>query len=480
MSTAVIIGGGASGLASAFYIQKFLPKYAKVIVLESAKRAGGWMYTSKYSDGCIFEHGPRSLRPVGEQGKNTLQLVEELGLAKDVLPVFRSDPAAKNRYLYVEGKLCAMPNGVGGLFKTLPPFSKPLIKSVGLEPFHRRCKENDESIHSFVRRRLGQEMADIAIDAMCRGIFAGDCRKLSVQACLPPLHRMEKEYGSILAGALFGSKGPKEQLSGLPKRAKQEGWASWSLRQGMQGLAESMTQAVNNTHGGEVRFGSRCVKLYPSSGDAGKITVQTDSDTIHADLVVSAIYSKDLASLLPGTMEGLREDLSALPSVHVVVVNLEYKDDVLPVKGFGHLLPSYENKSILGIVYDSCTFPEHNRKGSPNSTRLTVMMGGAWYDQLLNADGVLPDGKELVWKATEAAAKQLGIRSHPIRWHVSLNKECIPQYQVGHVTWVDGLEEKLRQSKLPLHLVGASYRGPAVNDCINNARKMVQAMATGT
>ena len=51
------------------------------------------------------------------------------------------------------------------------------------------------------------QMADIAIDAMVRGIFAGDCRKLSVQACFPPLYQMEQKHGSLFAGALFGSKG---------------------------------------------------------------------------------------------------------------------------------------------------------------------------------------------------------------------------------------------------------------------------------
>lgn len=478
MSTAVIIGAGASGLASAFYIQKFLPKFSKVIVLESSKRVGGWVNSTQHPDGCIFELGPRSLRPVGEQGRNTLELVEELGLAKDVLPVFRSDASAKNRYLYVRDKLCPLPNSLSGIFKTLPPFSKPIISSVALELFRPRSKGGDESVHSFVKRRLGQEMADIAIDAMVRGIFAGDCRKLSAQACFPPLFKMEQEFGSLIAGALLSSKGPKPKLTGLARKAKEESWASWSLAHGMADLTESLADAVGNTRGGEVRVGSPCVSLAPSSDTPGKITVVTESDRIQADLVVSAIYSKDLASLLPQSMEDLRSDLSLLPSVNVVVVNLEYKDNVLPVKGFGHLLPSSENKQILGIVYDSCTFPEHNRKGCPDSTRLTVMMGGAWFKHLLKRDGTLPQGSELVWMAREAAAKQLGIKSHPIRYQVSLQKECIPQYQLGHVSWVQGLEEKIHQSGLPLHLVGASYRGPAINDCINNARKMVASLAT--
>ncbi|KAK6960662.1 protoporphyrinogen oxidase, partial [Biomphalaria glabrata] len=82
---------------------------------------------------------------------------EELGLTKHVLPIFPSDPAAKNRYLFVDGKLCALPTNAWSMFKKLPPFTKPLITSLWKEPFHRRSNEQDESIYSYVRRRLGPE-----------------------------------------------------------------------------------------------------------------------------------------------------------------------------------------------------------------------------------------------------------------------------------------------------------------------------------
>ncbi|BFZ00355.1 hypothetical protein BsWGS_03394 [Bradybaena similaris] len=474
MPTAVVIGGGVSGLASAYYIQRYLPQFSKVIVLESSKRVGGWVNTTINPDGCIFEHGPRSLRPVGEQGRNTLQLAEELGLTRHVLPILRSDPAAKNRYLYVKGKLWALPNSVVSLFKKLPPFSEPLIKTIISEPFHRRCNEPDETVHSFVSRRFGREVADIAIDAMCRGIFAGDCRSLSVQACFPPLHEMEQKHGSLVAGLLFGSKSPKVESSGLVREAMDGKWASWSLRYGLQQLTDAVADAVTNTRGGEVRKHSKCLGIQPK--DNRKVLVRTEGDSIEADLVISSVYSKDLASLLPASMSGLKEKLSTLESVNVIVVNLEYKDDVLSVKGFGHLLPSSEGGPLLGMVYDSCTFPEQGRKGCPNSTRLTVMMGGAWYDKLLTSKGLLPSGPEIVEMASKAAATHLGIRARPIRSHVTLQEECIPQYRVGHMKWVADVEEQIQQSKLPLKLVGASYRGPAINDCINNARKAIEAM----
>ena len=55
-------------------------------------------------------------------------------------------------------------------------------------------------------------------------------------------------------------------------------------------------------------------------------------------------FSSDLASLFPAEMSDLTEDLWSLPAVNVVVVNLEYKEDVLPVKVLlGMIFPSNLN-----------------------------------------------------------------------------------------------------------------------------------------
>ena len=43
-------------------------------------RLGGWIQTTKSDDGFTFEHGPRTVRPAGPQGANTLELVEDLEL----------------------------------------------------------------------------------------------------------------------------------------------------------------------------------------------------------------------------------------------------------------------------------------------------------------------------------------------------------------------------------------------------------------
>ena len=50
-------------------------------------------------DGTIYEHGPRMIRPAGVPGMNTLELVEEIGLADNIVPLIAGHPATKNRLL---------------------------------------------------------------------------------------------------------------------------------------------------------------------------------------------------------------------------------------------------------------------------------------------------------------------------------------------------------------------------------------------
>ncbi|NWU29416.1 PPOX oxidase, partial [Dyaphorophyia castanea] len=116
-----------------------------------------------------------------------------------------------------------------------------------------------------------------------------------------------------------------------------------------------------------------------------------------------------LAEALPPEAEPLARELRRIPAASVAVVNLQYEGAALPVTvravpaavpdpqecpqppggdpspapppGFGHLVPSSEDPALLGIVYDSVAFPEHDGTRGTPSLRLTVMLGGAWFRQ---------------------------------------------------------------------------------------------------
>ncbi|XP_067425746.1 protoporphyrinogen oxidase isoform X2 [Emydura macquarii macquarii] len=420
--TVAVLGGGISGLAACYYLAR----------------------------------SPRAPK------------VSELGLDADVLPVPGDHPASKNRYLYVSGALHKLPAGIGGVLRTVPPFTRPLLWSGLRELVAPRGTQPDETIHGFVSRRFGKELADIAIDSLCRGVFAGDCRALSVRSCFPALFEAERRRRSVILGmALGGGKGPALD-SALSRRASDERWSQWSLRGGVATLPEALQDFLSR-HGVEMHCHVRLRRLERTGAEHWQITLEDGS--VRADHVISALPARALAVLLPGWAEPLAQELRSMEAVSVGVVNLQYHRATLPITGFGHLVPSFEDSSLLGIVYDSVAFPEQNGTGDP-SVRLTVMLGGAWFTQGFGDPAAVPQAM-LLKRAKEAVRAHLGLAGEPSRAIVKVLTACIPQYTLGHWQRIETISRYLEQEGLPLSLIGASYQGVSVNDCIYNAKTAV-------
>ncbi|KAK1895446.1 Protoporphyrinogen oxidase [Dissostichus eleginoides] len=471
MTTVAVLGGGIGGLAASYYLCKS-PQVTKVIVLESSSRFGGWLSSTRRSDGAVFEHGPRGIRPAGAVGRNTLNMVDDLGLGGEILPVDYSHVASKNRYVYVNKQLHRMPSGISGLLRTVPPFSRPLLLNVAKEILVRKGKEDDETIHSFVSRRLGKELADIAVDSLCRGVFAGDCRKLSVRSCFPVLFNAEQRRGSLTLGMLLGS-GPTPLLppGPLAQRSQTESWAQWSLRSGMQSFPESLSEFLQQSGRVQLHRDAGVQHITPA---ASGWKIELEDGVISADHIISAMPAKALSSVLPPSCQPLSQLLQDISMVTVAVVNLEYEGSILPVTGFGHLIPSSENPVVLGVVYDSVPFPQHNRPEG-HTTRLTVMMGGAWFQEVFGSPETVTD-ECLLAKATEAVRSQLGVTSAPCWSWVALQKDCIPQYYQGHFRKVESMRHLIKENNLSLSLIGSSYDGVSVNDVIFSGRTAAEEL----
>ncbi|XP_048368366.1 protoporphyrinogen oxidase isoform X3 [Sphaerodactylus townsendi] len=398
-------------------------------------------------------------------------MVSELGLDADVLPVCGDHPASKNRYLYVGGSLHKLPSGIGGIVRRVPPFTRPLVWSGLKDLTAPRGSEADESIHVFVKRRFGQELADIIIDCLCRGVFAGDCRALSMRSCFPALFQAEKTHRSVILGMILGGGKSIPADSPLIRRAQKERWSQWSLRNGMEALPEALADFLKH-RAVEIHRDASVKRLDRTA--TGRWQISLEDGVVEADHVISALPAKALAKSLPNWAEPLSRELSAFSTVSVGVVNLQYKGVKLPVMGFGHLVPSFEDSSLLGVVYDSVAFPEQDGSRGP-AVRLTVMLGGAWFTPSLGDPDTISDAT-LVNRARAAVKEQLGVSSEPSRTIVKVHKACIPQYTLGHWKNLETIANYLKERQLPLSLVGASYEGVSVNDCIFNSRKAVSSL----
>ena len=193
MPRVVIVGGGISGLALAYRLERRLHD-AEVIVLEERERLGGTIGTER-RDGFQVEIGPNGFL---DNKPFAISLCLELGLGERLISA--SEEARRNRYLFLDGRLHLLPNSLASFLSSdvITWRTRFLLLAERFRP--KRRHGGDESIDAFVRRRVGRELAETLADAFVTGIHAGDPKLLSVQAALPRLAELEREYGSVLRG----------------------------------------------------------------------------------------------------------------------------------------------------------------------------------------------------------------------------------------------------------------------------------------
>ncbi|MFN0065665.1 MAG: protoporphyrinogen oxidase [Chlamydiales bacterium] len=298
----------------------------------------------------------------------------------------------------------------------LTPFSPKILlaylPALLVDLFAQPAKE-DESIAQFFTRHFSRKVAEDLIDPMCRGVFGGDITKLSMESCFPCLWKIDQEFGSILRG-MRKKKQPKHKVS------------LYSFKEGMESLPRALAHAL----GKRIHLNTPVTKIEPGLVNG----------IFPADVIISALPFPALQNLLP--------QLSLhLPWQKITAVNLGWRNHSLPQRGFGFLAPSKEQQPFLGMTWDSQIFPEQS-----SGTRACLMT----HDE--------PN------KAVESALKLLRLPSPDIK---IVQEAHIPQYPVGHKKALDALRKQLPEH---FYLLGNSYSGVAVNDCVNAAKSLSDAL----
>lgn len=482
-----VLGGGIAGLASAFFASREFPN-TKITVYEGGAETGGWIKSKRVQvpGGEVnFETGPRTLR----NSTVTAHLVQELGLVDDLVFTKRSEPGALNRFIYYPDRLNRLPSKVptlGELF-TLAR-SGILSGALGVikEPLQpkRPAALSDETVGSFLARRMDKRFTDNLVSAVFHGIYAGDIWQLSARTLLSAAWQLEDRYGSALGGFLrmqHETDNGTMQAMAHPydldaARAMQseidldldlaenlKDASVFSFKGGMQTLARGLQTAMEKTGNIEIRAGSPVASFNMADGAENKVEVIAGSDgnktTENYDVVISTLRNADLT-----------------PYVTVMTVNLYYENPaLLSVEGFGYLIPQSipfdENpERALGVIFDSSAI-----KGQDTApgTKLTVMMGGHWWNDF---EGY-PDEEEGLAMARSVVERHLGIQDTPIAHHVNLSKDCIPQYTLGYEERLKEFASSLQDEyKGRLRVVGNQFNGVGVNDCIAGAWQIARGL----
>lgn len=447
-----IIGAGISGLATAQAILKQVP-LADLTVYEAAPRPGGKVMTETTDAGYLCEWGVNAFL---DKSPRTLELCAELGL--HVLP---ADVSAKRRFVFSEGELHKLPEKPPEFLKSRL-LSVPGRLRVFGELFSGRAKKPDETLAEFGTRHLGREAFEKLIDPMASGVFAGDARTMSLKSCFPRIHEVENEYGSLIRG-----------LISLQKKARKEGRKDTpgpgpgGILTSFEGGMSVLTDTIAAGLGERIRYATP-VQSIEFTGDAYLVqTADGGEDPFQVAVLASPAYAQ------AGMLRAMAPDLSGLvgeiayPSLAVVCLGYDRNDVAGSMDGFGFLVPSREERKILGTVADSYVFPNRAPEGR---VLLRTMVGGARASELAQlADEPLLD------IVRSNLAEIMGVTADPEFASIYRHERAIPQYLVGHADRLQAIDAE--SSRFPgLFMTGNAFRGVSLNDCVLNAGATAEAV----
>lgn len=444
----IVIGAGVSGLVTAFRLAE---KGCRVRVLEAAPRAGGVIASGRI-DGMLWESGPNS-------GMDTTPLINDLLDALGIREQ-RADARkiADRRFIVRGGQLIPLPMSGPAFFST-PLFSTGTKLGLLREPFIARSSpEIDESVAAFVRRRLGTEFLDYAIQPFVSGIFAGDPEQLSVQAAFPKLFALEQRYGGMIRGMIFGARERKRQREKSKNNAK-----SFSFNNGMQTLTDTLAHSIVAANG-IIETGIRITSI--ANNVEGRWEVRGGEGKIYrAHSVVLSTPADAAATLLASLKAPWADDaaqaLRDIPYAPLSIVISGWRREAVthPLDGFGFLVPSRENAHILGALFSSSMF-EH--RADEKHAVLTTMIGGMLQPELPKRDD-----NALQEMVERDLTSLVGIREKPLWTKISRHQRAIPQYTFGHLKRVHRVDAV--RSHAPGLFFCANWRGGiSLGDCIKN------------
>ncbi|MEK6650606.1 MAG: protoporphyrinogen oxidase [Bacteroidota bacterium] len=437
-----VVGGGITGLATAWWLRK---RGFEVLVLDQAEEPGGTMRTVSDA-GWLIETGPNSAL---ETTPLFQVLFEDLGLSGEVV---YGNASANKRFILRDGRLHVLPMSAPAFLGSKLWSTAGKVRLL-LEPFIGRAS-SEETIAQFVRRRLGREFLDYAINPFVAGVYAGDPEQLSVQAAFPKLHALEREYGSLIVGQIRGARKRARRAEQSKDRAR-----LFSFRGGMQTLPKSLADKLGTAYRGNAKVES--VQAY---GQGYMLDLGDGRGRIMARCVVTAAPTRQTGRLLQDLEPSIAPLLESIPYPPVAEVFLGFHRDAVshPLDGFGFLVPTVERRRILGTLWSSTLFPGRAPEGH---VALTTFVGGSRQPLLAG----LPDDQLLDAVIGDLSAV-LGISADPVYRRIIRWDRAIPQYGLGHLSIVDRV--RAVEGRLPgLFVSGNFIGGISVGDCVMQSER---------
>ena len=462
MKKIIIIGGGIAGLAAAYRIQREISSGTPLecSLLEGGDQFGGKIATER-SEGFVIERGPDSFI---SQKPAAIQLCKQLGIEGHLVG---TNPETPRTYVYTGGKLVTMPDGLSLMIPTkfLPFALTPLFSLAGktrmafdlLIP--KKMDESDESLASFIRRRMGEEALRKMAEPMLAGIYASDPETMSIGSTFPMFVETERKYRSLILGMLARK---KAMLLNAKKRPANNYTLFMTLK---EGLGEMVEAIIKKSPDIQFQSGARVESISKKEGD-WCVNLEGGGEN-KAQALILATPGHITARLLQPVAPNAAEILKQIKYVSTATITLAYKREGFShaLDGFGFVVPKCEGRSILACTWTSSKFPHRAPQGY---VMLRCYLGGA-----LQEDIAEKDEQTLATLVMQDLKKIMGIEEEPVFCKVFHNRKSNVQYHVNHSEHIDSIMKDLE--RFPgLFLAGSAYRGIGIPDCIQNGNQSAE------
>ena len=433
----VVIGAGLTGLTTAYHLRK---QGRDVLVIEKENRIGGQIRT--YSEkGFVFESGPNT-------GVVSFPEVRELFDDLDDCQLEIARESSKRRLIWKGNRFHALPSGPVEAVTT-PLFRlSDKIRILG-EPWRKRGDNPDESVGALAQRRLGKSFYEYAIDPFISGVYAGDPMRLTTRYAMPKLYNLEANYGSFIRGAIAKAKEPKTDRDRLVTKKV------FSAVGGLSQMVEAMAKGL------DIITSAQDVKINPSDDGTWNVTFN-GMEEIRCRQVVTTVGAYALPSLLPFIPEEQMQPISRLyyaPVIQVCVGIRNTRSHAFPA--FGGLVPSKEQKPVLGILFPSECFEGRAPEGG---ALYSYFIGGARHaDDMQKSDEEI---RETVQNLFHSMLKYPA-DMQPDLIRIFRHERAIPQY------WSDSGERFRRIEELQTRYPGLILAGN-MRDGIGMANRIHQ------
>lgn len=441
----VIIGAGITGLTCAFQLKR---KNRDVLILECNDRVGGQIKTVE-AGAFTFESGPNT---GVVKYPEVAELFEQLSGRCEMETALES---SKRRLIWKGSSFCPLPSGLMSALRT-PLFSwYDKFRILG-EPWRAKGTDPNESVGSLAQRRLGKSYVDYAVDPFLSGVYAGDPYKLPARLALPRLYALEQQYGSFIRGSIAKARIPKTE------REKKATKKVFSAKGGFSKLVEALADAIGHE---QIVTSASDITILPDDKNGWNIRYTKGNEQIqlHANHVVTTCGAYSLPTLLPFVKPELMSDLNNLYYAPVVQIGVGMSDcGENQWKAFGGLIPSCENKTLLGILFPSACF---QHRAPEQGAVFSYFIGGVRHPEYVQKS----DAELTEWvnrSLSEMLKYPQGKRAEEIM--IFRHEHAIPQYELTTDARLQAID-RLKEQYPTLTIAGNLKDGIGMGDRIKQA-----------